>query len=126
MADPTVFDISQLDDNELGHLEFVLNSPSWAQVFEPYLVRISESLKHKLIDPSRGRKDALPDDFLRGGIAATEGLLAFFRKVIEETQIERVARARQTSPEARYHEQQQSGDIGPAGQTAPPLDPDEY
>ncbi len=94
MSERDVFDVRQLDDQEIGHLEYVLNSPSYGRVFRPYLVRLREGLNHRLLDPSKDRKDQYPDDFLRGGITVVDGLLAFFGKLIEETSIERITAAR--------------------------------
>lgn len=122
-----LFDVSQLDEIELGHLEFVLNSPSWALVFDPYLRKVLKSLETRLKDPAKQRKDEYPDDFLRGEIAAIEGLLAFITKIVDETQMERIHAARAKSAEEAHARRVATGQIGPAGQALEPdYDPDEF
>lgn len=114
-----VFDVSKLTDEELGHLEWVLNSPSYERVFKPYLITMSNTLTHRLKDPSRERKDKYPSDFLRGGIQMIDGLTTFFQKIVAETQMERVARSQGQglSTEELYEKLRQEGQSRPAGQT---------
>jgi hypothetical protein len=108
------FDIKSLGDHELGHLMFILNSPSYADVFEPYLQKQRASYTSLLLNPSQARKDDYPDDFLRGGIIAIDGLLTLFRQLIEETEIEKMARARVELTEAQQYERlRQEGHIKP-------------
>lgn len=109
-----VFDIRTLEDHQLGHLMFVLNSPSYLDVFEPYLRNIRESLNKKLLDPSQFRKDELPDDFIRGGISTLDGLLTLFDQLIQETEIERIARTQvEKSDEESYQDLRHEGKIKP-------------
>jgi hypothetical protein len=88
-----LFNVSELDEQELGCIEFVLNSPSYSDYFEPYLLRMRASLDKNMYDRSQARKDEMPDDFIAGGVAMIDGLTIFFRKLIEETRMERIARA---------------------------------
>ena len=88
-----VFDISKLDEHTLGCVEYVLNSPAYYEVFEPYLRSIRNTLNQRLLNPSKERKEEHPDDFLRGGIVAIDGLLMFFSHIIKETQMERISAA---------------------------------
>jgi hypothetical protein len=115
-----LFDVSDLTDEELGHLEWVLNSPSYERVFKKYLMNMSNTLTHRLKNPSRERKDMYPSDFLRGGILMIDGLVTFFQKIVAETQMERVARAKGVglSQEELYEKLRQEGKSRPAGQTA--------
>jgi len=109
-----IFDVANLDDHILGHLEFILNSPSYGDVFKPYLVRMRDSLAVKLLDPSRERKDQYPDDFIRGGIITIDGLVSFFERLIEETTIERLARSqRPLSGNEQYEFLRSEGRIRP-------------
>jgi len=100
----TIFDVKSLEDNELGHLEYIINSPSYSQVFEPYLQRMRNSLNLLLLSPSQERKDQYPDDFIRGGIIIIDGLLKFCKQLVEETEIERIARAQQALPEEEMYQ----------------------
>lgn len=115
-----LFDVSDMTDEELGHLEWVLNSPSYERVFKRYLLSMSDTLTHRLKDPSRERKDKYPSDFLRGGVLMIDGLVTFFSKIVTETQMERVARAKGVglSQEELYEKLRQEGKSRPAGQTA--------
>lgn len=119
-----IFDVSDLDEHEIGHLEFVLNSPSYDRVFKPYLERLRNGLNQRLLDPSSKRKDEYPDDFLRGCINVVDGQLTFFAKLIAETQVERVNRARgQMTDEDKYTAMRLDGRMRPAGQSAEPAPP---
>jgi hypothetical protein len=113
-----VFDVAQLEEHELGHLVYVLNSPSYIRVFEPYLVRARDSLNILLIDPSDERKKKYPCDYLRGGICAIDGLLALFAKLIDETDIERIGElVSQRTDEDRYTQLRMAGLAGPLAQS---------
>lgn len=110
----SVFNVSKLTDHELGHLEFILNSPSYVDVFAPYLKNMRNSLNTKLLDPSQTRKEAYNDDFLRGGILMIDGLLGFFTRLIQETEIERVHRSQtETTGEDQYQHLRENNVIGP-------------
>jgi hypothetical protein len=115
-----LFDVSNLTDEELGHLEWVLNSPSYERVFKKYLRNMSETLNLRLKNPSRDRKEQYPSDFLRGGILMIDGLVEFFSRIVAETQLERIARAKGQglSQEELYEKLRQEGKVGPAGQIA--------
>lgn len=105
-----VFDITKLTEQELGCLEYVLNSPAYSSVFEPYLLGIKNSLTMKMLDRSEERKREYPDDFLAGGVVAIEGFLRMFKHVISETRAARVETAVSSiSPNATYTLQQQAG-----------------
>jgi hypothetical protein len=121
-----LFDVSNLTDDELGHLEWVLNSPSYERVFRKYLHDMSETLNKRLKDPSRERKDQYPSDFLRGGILMIDGLMTFFSQIVAETQMERVARAQGgagLNQEELYEKLRQEGKVRPAGQVEDAYDP---
>lgn len=105
-----LFDVQKLDDQQLGMIEYVLMSPAYADAFEPYLLSIRATLSQRLLDPSKSRVEEHPDDFLRGGIVAVDGLLKFFKLIIAQTQMERVDRAMSPkSPEQEYDAERQRG-----------------
>lgn len=105
-----VFDINKMDEQALGCVEYVLNSPAYSEVFEPYLRGVRNTLNQRLLNPSKERKEEHPDDFLRGGIIAIDGLLMFFAHIIRETQVDRVTKSlARTSHEQRYNNDSQRG-----------------
>jgi hypothetical protein len=124
-----IFDLRKIGDHEIGHLQWVLNSPSYDSCFKPYLVRMRHSLAAELLNPSGGRKDQYPDDFLRGGIVVIDGLLSLFEKLIIETEAERIARLTDPkTPAEEYEEARQAGKIRPGSGIQHPIpeyDPDE-
>ena len=128
MADyQDLFDIQKLDDRQLGMIEYVLMSPAYMEAFEPYLLTIRTTLSQRLLDPSKDRKEEHPDDFLRGGIVAIDGLLQFFKRIVNETQIERVARAMgDPTPEQQYNADRQRGAHVPVLGANEPLEPQPY
>ena len=126
MADlKEVFDISKLDDQQLGCLEYVLMSPAYLDVFEPYLRGVRESMNSRLLDRSKERKDEMPDDFLAGGVVVIDGLLTFFKKIIEEVQMERIdAAMHRLTPEQRYNAERHAGHHVPVLGANEPLEPE--
>jgi hypothetical protein len=124
MADfKKLFDVKDIDEHTLGCVEYVLNSPAYIDVFEPYLRSIRDTLSQRLLDPSNDRKQTHPDDFLRGGIVAIDGLLQYFKQIIEETQFERIAASQENlTPAAQYTREQQRGRHVPVLGAAEPLD----
>ena len=59
----------ELTQEQIGAIAYIVNSPAWIDVFRPLLVGMLRGFYNELADPSRERKDAKPDDYLRGGIA---------------------------------------------------------
>jgi hypothetical protein len=122
-----LFDVSTLSDQEIGMVEFVLNSPAYADYFEPYLLRMRVSLDKLMYDRSLERKNSMPDDFIAGGVAMIDGLTVFFRRLIEETRMERIARAQasETSTDA-YDRLRATGRARGSGQVDQPEDAQVY
>lgn len=126
-----VFDLKKLGDNEIDHLRWVLLSPSYEDYFRPYMERMRSSLAQKLLDPSNDRKEVFPDDFLRGGIIMIDGLINLFTRLVNETEIERVARIQQEvrTPQEAYQKLREEGEIVAPGvklvPDEPEYDPDE-
>jgi hypothetical protein len=86
-----VFDISNLDEHEIGHVEFILASPSWERVFRPFIERCHNQFIDYLLDPRKDKKVGNED--LIAGARMTRQFLEFFDKVISELQHERAQRA---------------------------------
>jgi hypothetical protein len=121
-----LFNISTLDDNQIGHLMWVLNSPSYYDVFNPYLKNIRESANRLLLDRSTDRKNKYPDDFLAGIICATDGFLELFTQLINETNFERIRESQQPkTDEAEYHQKLATGRIKSSGVNLDEYDPAE-
>lgn len=115
------FSVSNLTETQRGHLEFLLNSPSYSDVFEPYL-RYQRDIQLKLLlRPDAARKDTFSDDYLRGSIHAIDNLLIFFTKLIEETNPDRVVSAIQATPSAQTY----LGASGPHGTPVRDYDPNQ-
>jgi len=121
-----VFDLKKLGDHEIDHLRWVLTSPSYDDCFRPYMVGIRDSLALKLLDPSGMRKDAYPDDFLRGGIIMVDGLLNLFNRLVTEAEAERVARINQRdlTPAQEYEVLRKEGKITAPGTALVPDEPE--
>ena len=109
-----VFDTARLDDHQLGCVEYVLNSPAYLDVFEPYLRNARNHLNLQLLDRSKERKDTRSDDFLAGGVVAIDGLLSLFKKILEETKMQRIDDSMQRlSPEQKYDQAARNGEHKP-------------
>lgn len=108
------FDLRSITAQQLGCIEFVLNSPAYIEVFEPYLRQYRDSLNALWLDRSKDRKNMYPDDFLAGGVAAVDGLLKFFQLLLAETNIERIHEAMANmAPEDVYRAKQEAGEVRP-------------
>lgn len=104
------FDISNLDDHELGHLEYILNSPSWLRVFRPFIERCHNQFITYLLDPRKDKK--VDEKDLIAGARMTRDMLEFFDKVIRETNHERAMQARISLEDP--HPQSRAGALTPA------------
>ena len=97
------FNVGTMSEEQLGMVEFVLNSPAYSDTFEPYLKSIRESMNELWLDRSQKRKDEFPDDYLAGAIASIDGLLKLFTILIHETSVERIHSAMAgESPDQQY------------------------
>jgi hypothetical protein len=127
-----LFDLRKLDEQQLGEIEFVLNSPAYEHSFKPYLEGILAQMNHLWKDRSKARSDQYPDDFLAGGVVFGEGLLKFFDLLIHETSMERIhAALEHMTSERQYDERRKRGLVAPVvgtDQSAMPMkaDPDEF
>lgn len=122
-----VFDLRKLTEQELGCVEFVLNSPAYIDVFKPYLENVRDSMQKLWLDRSQERKDNYPDDFLAGGVAAIDGLLKFFAVVIHETNMDRVHEAMaKMTPDVQYRLRQEKGNVLPVVGVNQSPEPEKY
>jgi hypothetical protein len=109
------FEPKKLTQKDLDVISFVLTSPAYNDVFEPYLRGIRNSMAHSMLDRSEARKDVMPDDFLAGGITTIDGLLGFFKLLIEESDVTRIheSLAQKQTGEMIYHKRQGEGQLSP-------------
>lgn len=122
-----VLNVVSLDDHEIGHIEFVLNSPAYLDHFEPYLRKMRDRLNTLLLDPSEEREAKYPYKWLIGGISMIDGLLELFNNLIKETRIERMMRSQiERSPEQQYQHMREEGMVRPSGMTQQPPDVRDY
>jgi len=87
------FSLATFDEQKLGEMEWILNSPAYLHTWKPYMNGILRSFQKMWKDRSRERQDKYPDEFLAGGTVFGEGLIEFFDKIIEETMHERAMKA---------------------------------
>lgn len=121
------FDTSQLDEQQLGQIEFVLNSPAYEMSFRPYLQMIRDNMHELMLDRSEKRQSLLPDDYLAGAVASIDGLLKFFTMVIHETSMERIHESMAVmTPDKQYELRQTQGRILPVVGANQSAEPDEY
>lgn len=56
-------------------LGWMLQSEGWIGVVRPVIAERVRALYAKLLDPSKKRKEGMPDDFIRGEIAALKWMI---------------------------------------------------
>lgn len=122
-----LFDPGKLSEHELGCVAFVLNSPAYIDVFEPYLLSIKNEMQMSWKDRSQTRKDNMPDDYIAGNVAAIDGLLTLFKLILQQTDIDRIHTSMEemTSP-VLYERARQSGAMQPVVGLDQKASPDEY
>ncbi len=122
-----IVNVADLDDHEIGHIEYILHSPSYGDHFEPYLRRMRDRLNQLLLDPSDEREKLYPYKFLVGGIAMLNGLLELFTGLINETRLERMARAVvERTPNQQYQQMREEGLVRHSGTTVQPAEVADY
>lgn len=112
-----LFDVSRLNEDELGQLEYIVNSPAWEGFFKRYLLGIVTSLERLMKDRSSARKAQYNDDFLAGQCTAIEGFIAFCDGIVQSTNMARMAEAQRMTPDQEYDKLRAMGFIKHAGQT---------
>lgn len=119
-----LFDASTFSDDQVGHLAYIVNSPSWLDFFEPTLTEMMNGVHAQLADPSLTRKNNRPDDFLRGQLIVIRNFLEIPHFIIAEAR-ERQDTARKAEEEvSHYSGRAQTGQMAPMGFREP--DPEEY
>lgn len=111
-----LFDISRLNEDEIGQLEFWLLSPAWEGFGKLYLKGIVRSLERLMKDRSTERKEKFNDDFLAGQCTAIEGFIAFCDGIVQNLSVARMAEAQRMTPEQEYDKLRATGFIRHSGQ----------
>jgi len=115
--DPTnLFDISKLNDEELGQLEYWLLSPAWEGYGKLYLKWMIRCLERLMKDRSEDRKKKYNDDFLAGQCTALEGFVAFCDGIVENLSIARMAEVQKMTPDQEYDRLRALGFVRHSGQ----------
>lgn len=121
------FDVSLIDERQLGEMEFVLNSPAYEHTFKKYMEGVLRQLNALAKDRSQKRKDEYPDDTLFGGIMFGEGLLEFFSRIIQETRMERIhASMQNVSNDDLYDAARRQGRVKPVVGLDQSAEPEPY
>ena len=111
-----LFDVSNLTDLQLGHIEFILNSPSYGEVFRPFLEGRRQHAVDLLLDRSENRKKQFSDDMLGERANSIGDFITFCDKIVAETQVERIHLARMAMTGVDQHTAAvASGAIGHSG-----------
>lgn len=116
------FELSVLDEHELGHLEYILNSPSYTRVFKPFLESLQKAYVERMLNPDPATRQKYGgDEYLRCGANNIQRQLEFYEKVIAETQHQRAMSAREALGEVDlYRQAVAEGKVGPSGQIRTP------
>lgn len=108
-----ILNTSALTDDQMGHLAYVVNSPSWLDFFEPLLREAINASMSQLADPSITRKNARPDDFLRGQIVALRNLLDMPHFVLEDQRERHKTQAADDATQLAYADRATNGFMRP-------------
>jgi hypothetical protein len=122
-----LFDLSRLNEEELGQLEYWLLSPAWEGYGKLYLKSIIKSVERLMKDRSEDRKKRYNDDFLAGQCTALEGFIAFCDGLVQNLSMARVAEVQKMTPNEEYDRLRTLGFVRHSGQVvrAEELDPAE-
>lgn len=71
-------------DEVHAQLGWLLMSQGWMAVMRPAITERAKVLTARLLDPTAGRKDRIPDDFIRGQVAALRWLIEWPEKEMQK------------------------------------------
>lgn len=118
MIDPTnLFDLSALNEEEIGQLEYLLLSPAWEGYLKRYLLAMVRSIERLMKDRSDARKASYNDDFLAGQCTALEGFITFCDSVVNNVNLARVAETQKMTSDEEYQKLRALGFVRHSGQT---------
>jgi hypothetical protein len=108
------FEARQLNENELGLIEFVVMSPAFETAFRPYLEGVRDNMLILWKDRSQKRKDEYPDDFLAGATCVIDDMFKFFSAVLADADFDRIHESMShMTNERQYELKRQQGKISP-------------
>jgi len=70
-------------DLKMAELQQTIGSPGWNETLVPLISQRAKMLYDQLLEPSKTRQDKLPDDFIRGQIAALRWVVSGPRELVE-------------------------------------------
>lgn len=101
-----VFDKSTLNEYEIGHLEYIVNSPSYETVFKPFIQNCIEMYKKLILEPNPARRQEWGGTtYLRCGANNFTKFLEFLDNILVETQHDRAIQARLEVPDEETYKQ---------------------
>ena len=108
------FTLASFDEQKIGEMEFILNSPAYNDTWKPYMLGVLAAFQKMWKDRSRERQDKYPDEYLAGGATFGEGLIEFFDRIITETHHERaMASMAKMSFDDIYNQKRRQGLVKP-------------
>ena len=108
------FTLDSFDEQKIGEMEFILNSPAYNDTWKPYMLGVLAAFQKMWKDRSRERQDKYPDEYLAGGATFGEGLIEFFDRIITETHHERaMAAMAKMSYDDVYNQKRHQGLVKP-------------
>jgi len=116
MEPNNLFDLSRLNDDELGQLEFLLLSPAWRGFLMRYLSLTIRGIERMMKDRTENRKKMYNDDFLAGQCVALESFVAFCEAAEQNISMARVADTQRLTPNQEYDRLRATGFIRHSGQ----------
>lgn len=102
-----------ISKDALEAVRYILYSPAWADFFHPMLTSMRDSWVRTLLDPSKGRKDATPDDYVKGCIATLDAILSLPKELVDEADDIEAREERNASVARGYDRRAVLGRIGP-------------
>ena len=108
-------DPNTLTYDNINHLTYIVNSPSWLDFFEPMLKESMNSTLALLADPSIERKNSRPDDFLRGQIVTIRNFLSLPHFIISEHREREMIAKKEQEERAHYEGRAEAGTMAPMG-----------
>jgi len=115
--EPEVGPLDGLDltTEQIDALAYLINSPSYLDVFEPMMIGLERSMIESLINPTQARKWDKSDDYLRGGILVLRALRNFPRAAVGDARDRQFAEDQKRTDEQKYVDRADAGGIGPLG-----------
>jgi hypothetical protein len=116
-----MIDRSNLTEDQLGHLAYILASPAWLDYFEPMLRSIEKGYVEDLLAAPDTRPDK-SDDYLRAGVLLVRSIIDLPKLQIDDYRDRKNADAMQRTEDEEYAER--AANPSPAWEQRGPWDKD--